>query len=238
MDWDDDTEAALTVAISRYWGRHGEEATGHRLQEAVAAIRQRFKVSAIYDRILAARLEINRAAVERFEVHDDEAAEALMCQPTPPYPGCAADDAWLKANCGYGIRDDGKPMQDPPKRKARPAAREAQQEAAPGPRSREARAETRAALEEPEATAGMLIACLLDDPARIDAHYETLAALPCGRWGTLREVLLEQLGLPPGHPGADELRAAKLPAVAYTPAGWERAARTLAVRFPPDAVPG
>lgn len=234
---DEDPEAAYNVALSRLVRRDGVEAVGRRLQESLLILRHQAKVQRIHTRIMTARLRINRAAVERLEVHDDEKADFLFQSPTPNYRGAEADNAWLLENAGYGVQEGQAQavelQQESPAPMSEPTP--PPPPAPPGPpqrRSKEARQEA-APMGEPDATAGMLLACLLDDPMRLDAHYETLAALPCGRWDALREVMLEQLGAVDTHPAVRELRAAKPRLVAYTAKGWEAAARSLTMRFPP-----
>lgn len=106
-------------------------------------------------------------------------------------------------------------------------------------RTNEARREARAKLDEPEATAAVLLAALLDQPARIEAHIETLAGLPCGRFTPLRDWLLDDEGAQVGllSPWAvDQMAELKALGVApghYEAQGWERVARALAVRYPP-----
>jgi len=101
-----DHDALLNTAISRSVRADGYTVTAQRLKAQLATLRFRAKLDRILTRILQAREKINLRAIERFEVHDDEAAEIVMDQATPDYPERAADDAWLRANCGYGIDED------------------------------------------------------------------------------------------------------------------------------------
>lgn len=125
------------------------------------------------------------------------------------------------------------PVETPPQAAAQPKAkREA--------RTREAKAQAGTRLEEPEATAAVLLMSLLDDPVRADAHVETLAGLPCGRFSPLRDYLVadgaEQSGLllPWAMELQRDLRASGIAATRYSPEGWERAARALVARYPPQ----
>lgn len=103
--------------------------------------------------------------------------------------------------------------------------------------TREARA-AKPALVEPEATAAALLAILLDEPVRVDAHLETLAGLPCGRFTPLRDYLVGGAGEQEGllEPWAVELQAELrrlgTAPTRYSADGWERAARALAAKYP------
>lgn len=208
----------LSHAIGAYWRAFGVDLLGARLNSTLMVLRDQAKRQRAVARILKAREEINARARECYERGDHETAHMIEGESTPDYPGKARDERYL-----WGT--------PPAKAKAAPP-----EESAPEVKpTRESRRKP-ANLVEPDSTAAVLLMSLVADPARVDSHVETLAALPCGRFTSLRDQVVSLAGEQPHQlePIAQQLGAylesAGLKAARYNPAGWERAARALATR--------
>jgi hypothetical protein len=93
----------LGRAIAAFERAFGDEATVNQLAMCLTVAKLHKKRREIKARILKARDAINVEADAIAEAGNHVVADKCRAQPTPDYPERAADDAWLRRYCGYGV---------------------------------------------------------------------------------------------------------------------------------------
>jgi hypothetical protein len=93
----------LTSALWKFVDAFGLDTAGARMACMVDVLRHQAKYSLVSRRILEARADINRRALEAELFYDggsaldvEERIAAILTEPTPDYPGKAKDDAWMR----------------------------------------------------------------------------------------------------------------------------------------------
>lgn len=97
----------MAAALEVYIRVFGIEEAGTYLTATVEVLRRRVKYRKIMNRIREIRSGMAAAAQARGDWQAPDVEDPFADVPTPEYPGWQKDDAWLRKNCGFGVKDVG-----------------------------------------------------------------------------------------------------------------------------------